>query len=221
MGNSVLVIGASGSGKSTSLRNLDPGTTFIINVLDKPLPFKGYKKHYQLFSKENPKGNYFASDNWQHIIACIDKVNKQRPEIQTLIIDDWQYILAYEFMRRTGEKGFDKFSELAMHGWSTINACVNTRENLNTFILSHSEADNLGRVKCKTIGKMLDEKITIEGLFTTVLHARMVDDQYVFQTQYDGEFLAKSPMWMFEEDLIPNDLALVKQAIDEYYNEGD
>lgn len=221
MSNTVLVIGQSGSGKSTALRNLDPKTTFIINVLDKPLPFRGFKKSYHPITKENKGGNYFASNDWSHVIRCINMVNNERPEITTLIIDDWQYILAYEFMRRVSEKGFDKFSELANHGWSTIDTCMRTRPNLTCFILAHSDVDSTGRSKCKTIGKMLDEKITIEGLFTTVLHSRVVDGAYLFQTQYDGEFLAKSPMGMFNESLIPNDLLSVKHALENYFNEEE
>ncbi len=220
MSNTVLIIGQSGSGKSTSLRNLNPKTTFIINVLDKPLPFKAFRKNYHAVTKQNKDGNYYATDDWSQVVKCIEMVNKERPEVTTLIIDDWQYILAHEFMRRVSEKGFDKFSELANHGWSTINACLGTRATLTNFILAHSDVDSTGRSKCKTIGKMLDEKITIEGLFTTVLHSRVVDGEYKFQTQYDGEFLAKSPMGMFEDHLIPNDLVTVKDAVENYFNDG-
>src|SRR6266702_300097 len=163
MSNTVLVIGQSGSGKSTALRTLDPKTTFIINVLDKALPFRGYKKDYKPVTKENKDGNYFSSNDWSHVVRCIQMVDKERPEITTLIIDDWQYILAYEFMRRISEKGFDKFNELGMHGWATINGCISTRPTLTCFILAHSDVDGTGKIKCKTIGKMLDEKITIEG----------------------------------------------------------
>lgn len=216
MSNTVLVIGQSGSGKSTALRNLDPKSTFIINVLDKHLPFRAFKKNYNSASK-----NYYTTNAWDKVVNCIDRVNKEREDITTLVIDDWQYILAYEFMRRVSEKGFDKFSELANHGWSTINACLGTRSTLTNFILAHSDTDATGRSKCKTIGKMLDEKITIEGLFTTVLHSRVVDGQYLFQTQYDGEFLAKSPMTMFDEFLIPNDLLMVKNAVENYFNEEE
>lgn len=226
MSNTILIIGQSGSGKSTSMRTLEPASTFIINVLDKALPFRGFKKNYQPIQSSKDEegnrtstGNYYTSDNWKDIITTIDFVNKTRPDITTLIIDDWQYILAYEFMSRVNERGFDKFSEMANHGWATINACMNTRQNLTTFILAHSDVDATGRSKCKTIGKMLDEKITIEGLFTTVLHSRVVDGQYVFQTQFDGEYLAKSPIDMFEELLIPNDLLAVKTAVETYYNE--
>jgi hypothetical protein len=227
MSNTVLVIGQSGSGKSTSLRNLDPKTTFVINVLDKPLPFKAFKKNYRALTKENKSGNYYSTSDWANVVKCIEMVNRERTEITTLIIDDWQYILAYEFMRRntTGEEKeknpYQKFTDIAVHGWSTINACLGTRETLTNFVLSHSDIDATGRSKCKTIGKMLDEKITIEGLFTTVLHSRVVNGEYMFQTQYDGEFLAKSPMGMFEEHLIPNDLVSVKSAVENYFNDGE
>lgn len=230
MSNTVLIIGQSGSGKSTSLRNLDPKTTFIINVLDKQLPFKGYKKNYipiqsvkdeQGNKTRDTIGNYYASDDWCDIIKTIRLINEKRLDIKTLVIDDWQYILSYEFMRRVSEKGFDKFSEMANHGWSTIDTCMRTRQDLTCFILAHSDVDSTGRSKCKTIGKMLDEKITIEGLFTTVLHSRVSDGEYMFQTQYDGEFLAKSPMGMFNEMLIPNDLLSVKNAIENYFNEEE
>jgi hypothetical protein len=218
MSNSVLVIGQSGSGKSTSLRNLDPESTFIINVLDKPLPFKGFKKNYTSVTKENKNGNYFSSNDWSLVVRCIDMVNKDRPDITTLIIDDWQYILAFEFMRRVSEKGFDKFSEMANHGWSTMLSCLNTRPSLTTFILAHSELDNVGRSKLKTIGKMLDEKMTLEGMFTTVLHSRVIDRQYLFQTQSDNEYLAKSPIGMFDDLLIPNDLEIIKNKVENYFN---
>lgn len=224
MSNTVLVIGQSGSGKSTSLRNLNPKTTFIINVLDKPLPFKAFKKNYQPCTKQHKQGNYFTTDDWLQVVKCIEMVNKERPEVTTLIVDDWQYILAHEFMRRsaTDEKNqYQKFTDIALHGWSTINACLGTRPTLTNFILAHSDVDSTGRSKCKTIGKMLDEKITIEGLFTTVLHSRVVDGEYKFQTQYDGQFLAKSPMGMFEEHLIPNDLVSVKDAVENYFNDEE
>lgn len=217
MSNTVLIIGQSGSGKSTALRTLDPKTTFIINVLDKPLPFRGYKKDYNAAAK-----NYYSTHDWAKVVNCIERVNKERPDITTLVIDDWQYILSYEFINRASERGFDKFSDLANHGWATMNACTTgNRPSLTTFILAHSDTDQTGRSKLKTIGKMLDEKITLEGLFTTVLHSRIIDGEYVFQTQDNGDFLAKSPIEMFEEAFIPNDLLRVKNAVESYFNEEE
>lgn len=218
MSNTVLVIGKSGSGKSSSLRNLNSEHTFIISVLDKPLPFKGYKKLYMpIKGWDDKEGNYLATDDWQRIIKCIQMINQNRPEINTLIIDDIQYVLANEFMKRSAERGFDKYSEMGMHYWSIINSAMSCRGNLLTFFLSHNEIDSNGCSKVKTIGKMLDEKITIEGLFTTVLHTLVVDDEYLFLTQSDGIHNAKSPLGMFEEKLIENDLSFVTKKLIEYF----
>src|SRR5690606_999153 len=107
-----LILGEAGSGKTSSMRNLNPKETFIINVIDKPLPMRGYKKLYQPVTNTNPKGNYFATDDYARIVKCIKAIN-ERKEIKTLVIDDIQYVLAHAFLRRATEKGFDKFSELA------------------------------------------------------------------------------------------------------------
>lgn len=218
MSNTVLIIGRSGSGKSSSLRNLDPKSTFIISVLDKPLPFKGYKKSYvPIKGWDDKEGNYLATDDWQRIIKCIQMINQKRPEIKTLIIDDIQYVLANEFMKRSAERGFDKYSEMGMHYWSIINAAMSCRPDLLSFFLSHNEIDNNGQSKVKTIGKLLDEKITVEGLFTTVLHTFVNEDDYLFLTQSDGTHNAKSPIGMFEDKLIENDLTIVIKKLNEYF----
>lgn len=219
MSNTVLILGASGSGKSSSLRNLEPSSTFVISVLDKPLPFKGYKKHYKpIKGWDDLEGNYYASDDWIRIMKCIDMVNKLRLDITCLVIDDLQYILANEFMRRSHEKGYEKYSEMANHYWQVINSTNSCRDNLITFFLSHNEIDNSGHSKVKTIGKLLDEKITIEGLFSTVLHTQVVDGKYLFLTQNDGVHCCKSPIGMFEEPAIENDLSFVIERINEYFN---
>ena len=221
MANAVLIIGQSGTGKSTSIRNLDPESTFIINVLDKPLPFRGFKKSYKPFSKENKSGNYYASDDWDLILRCIGMVDRVQKNIKTLIIDDMQYVLANEFMKRSSENGYAKYSEMGMHYWQIINDALKCRDDLLIVFMSHSELDAAGRSKIKTIGKLLDEKITIEGMFTTVLASRIIDGNYFFQTQSDNDYLAKSPMGLFEEFLIPNDLLAVKTTIESYFNDDD
>lgn len=218
MSNTTLVIGESGSGKSTSLRNLIPDETYIINILDKPLPFRGYKKHYRSSTKDNPMGNYYATDDSSTLLRCIKAVNK-REDIKNLIIDDFQYVMCNEFMRRALEKGFDKFSDIAKQAWSIIKELTETRLDLYCFVLSHSETDINGRVKCKTIGKMLDDKITLEGMFTVVLHSQIADGQYKFLTQNNGTHIAKSPLGMFDEKLIDNDLQLVREKMIEYFEE--
>ena len=216
MSNTVLVIGQSGSGKSTALRNLDPSSTFIISVLDKPLPFKGYKK---LYSEENK--NYFCSDNYKSIINYIEAINARRPDITTLVIDDAHFIMANEFMVRACEKGFDRFSEIAQHMWQVMCAVTNTRDNLTCFVLSHNEIDNTGMSKPKTVGKLLDDKITLEAMVTVCLHTMIKDGEYKFLTQNDGSHVCKSPLGMFEEFLIPNDLLVVKDAVETYFNDEE
>ncbi len=218
MSNTSLIIGESGTGKSTSLCNLDPKETFIINVLDKPLPFKGYKKNYTpLTGWDDMIGNYYASDDYQKIINCIKFINTKRPEIKNLVIDDWQYTMCNEFMRRATENGFAKFTEIGQHAWMIIKSLTDCRNDLYCFVLSHSDTDSNGKYKCKSIGKMLDEKITIEGMFTVVLHTQVMDGQYRFLTQNDGSHIAKSPMGMFDEMYIPNDLISVKAQMNNYY----
>jgi hypothetical protein len=217
MSNSILIMGESGTGKSTSIRTLDSKETFVINVLKKPLPFKGFRKNYVLATRENPNGNLYESDNAANIIKTINYISKNRPDIKNVIIDDFQYIMANEFMRKAREKGFDKFTEIGQQGWSVARECTEARDDLYFFILSHTETDSLGRSKCKTIGKMLDEKITLEGMFTVVLHSLIVDNGYKFLTQNDGSHIAKSPMDMFDRALIDNDLASIKEKMVEYY----
>ncbi len=213
MSNTTLIIGESGTGKSTSLRNLDPKTTYILNVLDKPLPFRQSKIKFNAELK-----NYHASDDYRVLLNYIRAINERRPDITTLIIDDFQYVMANEFMNRATEKGFDKFSDMANHAWLIIKELTTTRDDLYCFVLSHSDSDAHGRMKCKTIGKMLDDKITLEGMFTSVLHTQIVDGQYMFLTQNNGTHLAKSPMGMFAEALIPNNLADVLSVMYEYNN---
>lgn len=210
-----LIIGESGSGKSTSIRNLIPEETFIINILDKPLPFRGYKKNYIPLSSDGKKGNYYATDDFGSLIRCIRLINT-RKEIKNIIIDDYQYVLCNEFMRRATERGYEKFTEIAQHAWHIIKELIACRDDLYCFVLSHSDTDQNGKVKCKTVGKLLDEKINLEGMFTLVLHTQIVDGQYKFLTQHDGTHLAKSPYGMISEKLIDNDLSLVKSNIINY-----
>lgn len=211
---SLLIIGESGSGKSTSIRNLDPKKTFIINVMNKPLPFKGWSKLYT--PVKDLTGNIFATDNTGAIIKTIRYVNQKRPEIKTLIIDDFQYTMANEFMRKALESGWGKFSEIGQNAWRTINELNLLRDDLIGIVLSHSETSDSNHVKMKTIGKMLDEKVCVEGMFTIVLNAVVKEGKYVFSTQHDGTSIAKSPMGMFETTFVPNDLNEVLKIVRNY-----
>lgn len=220
MSTSLLVIGPSGSGKSSSISNLNPETTFILSVLDKPLPFKGYKKHYApIKGWDDIEGNYLATDDWQRIVKCIQMVNKNRPEISVMVIDDMQYVLANEFMRRSAETGYSKYTEMANHYWQIINASNNTRSDLMSVFISHNEVDSNGLSKIKTIGRLLEDKITIEGMFTTVLQSVCNENGYFFMTQNEGVSTAKSPRGMFEDKHIENDLYMVIEKMKNYFNE--
>lgn len=219
MSNTILVIGESGSGKSTSLRNLNHEETLIVNVLGKPFPFKSANKKYLPMSDDRLSGNLFSTDDNSKILTIIRFVNQRRPEIKNLIIDDFSYLMTNEYMNRCMERGFDKYSEMAKNSWLIIQECNRTRLDLNCFIMAHSETDDHGRVRCKTIGKVLANKVILEGMVTCVLHAVISDGKHRFLTQDSGTYLAKSPMGMFNEKLIDNDLEYVKEQMTVYFNE--
>ena len=228
MGKKVLILGESGHGKSTSCRNLDPKETFIINVTGKDLPLKGWKKLYQRYEPTTGKGNYLHSKDSKQIAGAIAHISSKLPHVKNIIVDDAQYIMSFEFMARALEKGFDKFTEIQTNFFNVATAPDATREDLTTVFLSHTEdvsANGVTRTKMKTIGKMLDEKITMEGLFSVVLMAYAYKKQdksmdYVFVTQTNGTTPAKSPMGMFKETIIPNDLQVVLTEMNKYY-EGE
>lgn len=220
MSNTSLIIGESGTGKSTSIRNLDPETTFIFNALNKPMPFPGYKSKYIKLSPDGATGNYYPSDDYDKIMRALQLIDKKRLEIKTIIIDDFQYLMANEFMTRALERGYDKFSEIGKHAHDLLKYLPTMRDDLDIFILTHSEPNDLGKMKLKTIGKMLDQNITIEGMYATVLQTELINNTYTFITQGDIRHIAKSPMGMFADRNIPNDLVFVKKRMDEYFNHG-
>jgi hypothetical protein len=155
-------------------------------------------------------------------------IDSKLPHIKTVIIDDYQYVMGFEAMDRAGDKGYDKFTQMAQHAYQVIKDSMNLRDDLYVVILTHSEntGDKLNPYyKIKTQGKMLDSVITLEGLFTYVLFTKVVKDdsdsvQYKFLTNSDGTCTAKSPMGLFEDLLIDNDLDYVVKKIKEY-NEGE
>ncbi len=225
MAQSILVIADSGTGKSTSIRNLDPKETFIINIANKPLPFKGWKSKYTQINKDNPKGNLTSAATAAGIIKAMKHVNDKMPEVKTIVVDDWQYMSSFEYFDRAQEKGYDKFTQIAANLAMVAKLPKDLRDDLTVFFLTHSEdsTDINGnrKVKAKTIGKMIDNALTLEGLFSIVLfgRAKKNDDDgldYGFETQNNGENTCKSPMGMFEDFFIPNDLQYVKECIQKY-----
>ena len=225
MAQSTLVIAESGSGKSASGRTLDSKETFWINIANKPLPFKGWRKNYTLISKDNPKGNMTNASSAPGIIKAIQHVNDKMPHITNLVVDDWQYMSAFEYFDKANEKGYDKFTSIASNLAQVAKMPKDLRDDLYIFFLTHSEdsTDMNGhrKVKAKTVGKMIDNALTLEGLFSIVLFGRVIkeDDgtlKYGFETQTDGSNTCKSPMGMFNESFIDNDLQYVKDCIIKY-----
>ncbi len=206
-----MILGESGTGKTTSLRNLDPGQTLLIQAVKKPLPFKATGWGY--FDKDkNPKGNIFVSDRSDTILKLMGKTSRK-----IIVVDDWQYILANEFMRRSDERGYDKFTDIGRHAWDILMAAGALADDVRVYVLAHTATDEFGKTRIKTIGKMLDEKITPEGLVTICLRTAVVDGTYLFSTRNNGADTTKAPMGLFEADQIPNDLAAVDAALCEYY----
>lgn len=217
MANMIMILGESGTGKSTSIEKLNEKETFIVQVVDKPLPFKGYKNRYPLYTKENQNGNRVVSDDYLKILWALKTLEK-RTEIKNLIIDDSQYIIANEFMRRAKEKGYEKFTEIGSHFFEILSKAQSLRDDLNIIFLHHIEVTDLGKTKAKTIGKLLDDKVVVEGLFSIVLITEIEDGNYYFRTQNNGYDTCKSPKGMFDELRIPNDLKYVIDKSNEYFN---
>jgi hypothetical protein len=210
-----MIIGESGTGKSTSLRNLDPDNTLLIQAVKKPLPFRS--TNWKPVVK-GQGGSVFVTDNSAHIVGAMQRTDKE-----IIVIDDFQYVLANEFMRRvtdneTGNGAFAKYNEIARHAWDVLMASTSLPDHKRVYILSHTSTDDFGKTKIKTIGKLLDEKIVMEGLVTIVLRTVVANGDYMFSTKNNGQDTVKSPIGLFESDLIENDLAQVDKAITAYYD---
>lgn len=213
MSVATMILGESGTGKSTSLRGLDPARTLLIQTIRKPLPFRS--AGWKVKASMKADGNIIQTDSAE----IIEKAMRSLPH-EIVVIDDFQYMLANEFMRRSDEKGFEKFTDIGRNAWNVLRAATDLADDRRVYILCHSATDDLGRTKMKTIGKLLDEKITPEGMVTICLRTVVRDGQYLFATQNNGADTTKSPMGMFDELLIDNDLAEVDTAICDYYGIG-
>lgn len=226
----IAIVGESGTGKSTSLRNLNPEETFIISTTGKPLPFRAWKKKYIPIKIEgkNVSGNYYVSSKWDQILKILQIIDKMMPQIKQVIIDDFQYVLSYEFVDRATEVGYTKFSELAQHAMEILRYSEKMREDCKMIFLTHSEnvGDNVNpKFVIKTVGKLLSEKVTLEGLFTYIFFTKVSEGdsgrmEYKLITNNDGTCVAKTSFGMFEDLEIDNDLNEIIHAIDAY-NEGE
>lgn len=226
MSNFVVVLGASGHGKSTSIKSLNPEETIVINVLGKRLPFKGSAKLYN-----SERKNLFKISSWDKTVTLLDKINKL-DRIKNIVIDDGIYIMRNEFFDRASERGFDKYNELADHFRKIIQKCSSLRDDLNIFMLLHTESvesdGGIKSYKASTVGKLLDKMYDpLENVAITLYCEPQFDENgiptygfYTHKLRVDGiEIPAKTPEGMFEEDFIPNDLGLVVDTMTKYYNE--
>lgn len=203
MGIPVLILGESGSGKSTSLRNFEKEEVGIFNVAGKPLPFR-------------KKMNKVDNAGYGTILKIL-----KNPGLKKYVIDDSQYLMAFESFDHAKETGYGKFTNMALNFRNLIDFVIRgTPGDVIVYFLHHTERGEDGRLKAKTLGKMLDNQLTVEGLFSIVLLCQVDGTEHYFVTNSDGSNPAKSPMEMFEMR-IPNDLKMVDTAIREYWKIGD
>ena len=207
MGILAFVLGRSGTGKSYSLRNFDPNEVEVINVQGKILPFKGAGKF-----------NLYNTDDAD---AIVDEIKAAAKKYKKIVVDDFQYVMANEFMRRSAEKGYDKFTEIGRHAWDIANVVRELPNDVIVYVMCHTDTDQEGFERLKTIGKLLDDKIVLEGMSTIVLKTSVSDGKYYFLTQNNGKDTTKSPAGMFPTYAIENDLKYVDDKIRNYYEIGD
>lgn len=198
----ILILGESGSGKSSSLRNFGKDEVLIFNIASKPLPFRQRLKtvktnSYRAIAEELHKGEH-----------------------KTYVIDDSQYLMCFEMFKTAKDKGYEKFTDMALHFYNLLQFIIQQLpDDVLVYFLHHTDTNESGRIKAKTIGKMIDEKLTLEGLFSVVLLCKADGTRHFFDTQTDGNSTAKSPIGMFEQREIDNDLKVVDSTIREYYND--
>lgn len=207
MGQLVFILGRSGTGKSFSMRNFPKDKLAVINVQGKILPFKG-----------SGQIEMTSVDRSDKIVKALEIYSK---DYKSIIIDDYQYTMANEFMRRSDERGYDKFTEIGRHAWDIANKVRELPNDVIVYIMCHTDRDDEGNEKIKTIGKLLDEKICLEGMSTIVLKTNVADGTYTFLTQNNGKDTVKSPAGMFPSYAIDNDLWYVDQKIRNYYELGE
>lgn len=211
MGTVTFILGESGSGKSASLRNMNPAATLLIQPVSKPLPFKS--ADWKVWDKEkSPQGNIFRTHDHVTIQNLMRKTSRD-----VIVLDDFQYVMANEFMLRSEEKGYDKFTEIGRHAWDILDTAAKLPDQKRVYVLSHTNTDESGMTKIKTIGRMLDEKVNLDGLVSIVLRTRVSNGTYKLSTRNSGFDTVKSPMGLFADEQIDNDLAEVDSAIVEYY----
>lgn len=211
MSIATLILGNSGSGKSTSLRKLNPKNTLLIQCIKKPLPFKA--AGWVVRPNNQSPGNVIQTDD----PVLIEKLMRKSP-YEIVVIDDYQAVMVNELMNRSGEKGYDKFTDIGKHAFNIFRAAGDLAAHRRVYLLAHTQTDDFGSVRMKTVGKMVDQTLVPEGYFTIVLRTEVINGNYRFSTQTNGQDCAKSPIDMFSDLHIDNDLAAVDAAITDFYN---
>jgi hypothetical protein len=218
------IVGPTGTGKSTSIKHLNPKETYIINVAKKELPFKGAEKLYNEENKNYAEIDVVEGDNG--VIQKLLKISKNAPHIKNVIIEDSNYLMGFTLLDQISNKGFEKFSIMAKDMVELFRTARRLREDLKVFYFTHPETiEDGGEIvgyKIKTAGKLIDNQIVLEGLMTICLYTNVDENKdgsatYSFLTNRYKKFPAKSPDGMFDEVKISNNLQLVVDAIDKYY----
>ncbi len=216
------IVGATGTGKSTSIKHLDPKETYIINVAKKELPFKGSEKLYNADNK-----NYKEVDDANEITRLLKTISEKAPHIKNIVIEDSNYIMGFSMVAKATEVGFTKFSVMAKDMVDLFRTARLLRDDIKVFYFSHPETiEDGGEIigyKIKTAGKLIDNQVLLEGLLTVCLYTHVEEKkdgsmEYQFITNRFRKFPAKSPDGMFSELKIPNNLQLVVDTVTEYYN---
>lgn len=215
MSKAIAIMGESGSGKTTAMRNLDPATTFYVDCDKKGLSWKGWRKD---FNEENK--NYFCTDFPEQALNFLVMANERESakHIKTIVFDTINGLMVADEMRRMREKGYDKWQDLAASIYSLIDYALTVREDLTPIFIAHTQTDHDDNgfmfTRIKTSGRKLD-KITVESKFSTVLWAKRMDDRYVFDTQSENS-TAKAPFGAFEDRYIDNDITQVLKALEDF-----
>lgn len=233
MAEIIAIVGESGTGKTRSIKSLPKESSFLITVSGKLPSYVGWMEQFKDYNLSTKQGNFFQVGNYTELLpvkatgsrGLLRAISEDMPHIKNIIIDDFQYIMGFEFMDRAYEKSYDKFTEIGKHAFDIVRLSMLLRKDLNIFFLCHEETVNKpnGSMlrKIKTIGRMLDDKITLEGLFNFVLFTEVKKEigkerpDYYFITQNDGSTTGKSVEGVLEYR-IPNDLLQVSKAIFKY-----
>lgn len=195
----VILEGESGTGKTSSLRNFSNGEVAVANVSKKPMPFRS-----QLRTISSNDYTTIA----KFLLSC------KEPSI---VIDDATYLMAHQFFV-SDQKGYDKFDSIGKNFYNLLNIAASLPDEKVVYFIGHNTVNDVGHERFKTVGKMVDNYITVEGMFTVVLKTVVKEGEYYFATHNNGYDTVKSPIGMFEDDLIPNDLKMVDDVIRDYWN---